>query len=297
ITRMTYAFINGLPWEQMTRRIEIMQRLTKEDIVAFANRHLRPDNYVVVYKRQGEDKGVIKVEKPPITSVTLNREGVSDFAREFLETATEPIQPVFDDFEAGIQSYPLSNGLPFVYNPTNPLFRLDYIFEMGKSSDPAFAVAMSYLPYLGTSRKTGTQIKQELFRLGLSFAATCNDERAYITLEGLEESLEEGLQLLEELLAGVQNDDPALRNIISDTLLKRDNAKKDRNVILRDAMSAYARYGAQSPFTYRLSERELRALQPEELTGQISALCGLDHRIYYYGTKDHNEVARLLEKY
>ena len=299
ITRMTYAFINGLPWEQMTRRTESMQRITKEEIVAFANLHLSSDNYVAVYKRQGEDKAVIKVEKPPITPVTLNREGLSDFARDFLSISPAPILPVFEDFQTRIQSYPLSNGLPFdyVFNPTNPLFRLDYIFEMGKSSDPAFAVAMHYLPYLGNSRKTATQIKRELFRLGLSFGATCNDERAYITLEGLEESLEEGLQLLEELLAGVQNDEPALRNIISDTLLKRDNAKKDRNVILRDAMSAYARYGAESPFTYRLSEHELRALQPEQLTGQISSLCSLDHRIYYYGTKGFDEVARLLEKY
>ncbi len=299
VSRMTFAFINGMPWEQMVRRTADMERTTKAEIVAFAQQHLRHDNYAVVYKRQGADPGVLKVEKPPITAVTLNRDGVSGFAQEFLALHTSPIEPAFEDFDSRISTHILSNGLPFdyVFNPANPLFRLDYIFEMGKSSDPALAIAMNYLPYLGTTRKSATQIKRELFRLGLSLEATCNDERTYITLSGLEESLEEGLQLLEELLEGVQEDAPALQNIISDTLLHRRNAKQDRNIILRDAMNAYARYGAQSPFTFRLPETELRTLRPEQLTGQIKALKGLEHRIYYYGRKDRAEVARLLERY
>ncbi len=299
ISRMTYAFINGMPWAQMSGRIAAMERITKDEVTAFAREHLRSDNYVVVYKRQGPDPGVIKVEKPPITPVTLNREGVSDFAKAFLSIQTEPILPVFEDFDARIRTHTLSNGLSFdyVYNPASPLFRLDYIFEMGKSSDPSFAIAMNYLPYLGTTRKSAVQIKQELFRLGLSFEATCNDERAYLTLSGLEESFEEGLQLLEELLAGVQNDAQALQNIISDTLLHRRNAKQDRNVILRDAMNAYARFGPESPFTFRLPEADLRALQADQLTGRIKALNGLEHRVYYYGQKDREEVARLLEKH
>ncbi len=299
IVRITYAYVNGLSWAEMIDRINAMERVTKEDVVAFAKQHLRSDNYVAVYKRQGPDPGVVKVEKPPITPVALNREGVSSFAREFLSLHTGPIPPVFDDFETRIHTQTLSNGLPldYVYNPTNPLFRLDYIFEMGKISDPSFAIAMNYLPYLGTSSKSAVQIKQELFRLGLAFEATCNDERAYLTLSGLEESFEDGLQLLEELLAGVQNDGHALQNIVSDTLLLRRNAKLDRNVILRDALNAYARFGPESPFTFRLPEADLRALQPEQLTGRIKALNGLAHRIYYYGQKDRDEVARLLEKH
>ena len=33
-----------------------------------ANKYLR-DNYVLVYKRKGEPKNIVKVEKPPITPV------------------------------------------------------------------------------------------------------------------------------------------------------------------------------------------------------------------------------------
>lgn len=299
IARMAYAFINGLDWEQMVRRLEEMRRVSKQEIIAFVNEHLLDNNYVAVYKRQGPDLAVLKVEKPPITAVTLNREGVSEFAADFLSRQTTPIAPVFESFGAHIQTQTLSNGLSFdyVYNPANPLFRLDYIFEMGKTSDPALAVATNYLPYLGDSQRSAVQIKQELFRLGLSFDATCNDERTYITLSGLEESFEAGLRLLEDLLSGVKNDAYALSNIVSDTLLKRRNAKQDRNVILRDAMGSYARYGPESPFTFRLSEAELHALHPGQLTQQIRTLNSFAHRIYYYGQKPGAEVARLLEKY
>jgi predicted Zn-dependent peptidase len=288
-----------LEWEKMAGRLNAMKRVTKQDIIAFAKERLLDDNYVAVYKRQGPDTNVLKVEKPPITAVTLNRESISEFAADFLSRPTTPIAPVFGNFSAHIQTQTLANGLSFdyVYNPANPLFRLDYIFEMGKTSDRALAIATNYLPYLGASQRSAIQIKQELFRLGLSFDATCNDERTYITLSGLEESFEAGLRLLEDLLAGVQNDAYALTNIISDTLLIRRNAKQDRNVILRDAMGSYARYGPESPFTFRLSEAELNALQPDQLTSQIRTLNSFAHRIYYYGQKPGSEVARLLEKY
>lgn len=299
VSLMTFAYINGIPWSEMSSRRDALKKIRKEDIVAFARQHLRDDNYAVVYKRQGPDHGVLKVEKPPITPVQLNREAESDFARAFLQMPGKPIVPVFEDFESKIASHQLSNGLEldYVYNPSNPIFRLDYVYETGKNSNPSLAIAIKYLPYLGITRKSAVEIKQEFFRLGLSFEAACQDDRTFFTLSGLEESFEEGLQLLEELLAGVEGDSTALQNIISDTLLERSNAKKNRDIILRDALGSYARYGPLSPFTSRLPEDALRTLESDQLTRQIIGLNGLDHRIYYYGRKDRNEVARLLEKH
>ena len=40
-----------------------LEKVTKQDIIDFANAKYA-DNYVVVYKRAGEDKSVIKVTKP-----------------------------------------------------------------------------------------------------------------------------------------------------------------------------------------------------------------------------------------
>lgn len=299
VSLMTFAYVNGIPWAEIRGRKVELGAIRKADVMAFANEHLRHDNYAVVYKRQGHDSGVLKVDKPPITPVQLNREAESEFARAFLQMPGKPIAPMFEDFDAKIARHHLSNGLSldYVYNPTNPIFRLDYVYEMGKNSNPSLAIAIKYLPYLGVTRKSAVAIKQEFFRLGLNFEAKCQDDRTFFTLSGLEESFEEGLQLLEELLAGVEGDSTALHNIISDTLLERSNAKKNRDIILRDAMGSYAKYGPESPFTFRLPETALRSLQADQLTRQIIGLNGLDHRIYYYGRKDRSEVARLLEKH
>ncbi|MDX1943205.1 MAG: insulinase family protein [Saprospiraceae bacterium] len=298
VNAMSQNFILGVPWEHYVRQLEDLQKLNKQQVIDFANEYLQ-DNYVVIYKRQGDDPNIIRVEKPAITAVELNRVATSDFALHFLSKEAARIEPVFPDFSEVIEVLPLQNGieLNYVRNEQNGLFRMDYIFEMGKNNDRKLALAMQYLPYLGTSRYTPALLQQEFFRLGLSFDVHTNDERSYVSLSGLEESFEQGIQLMEHILADAKEDEEALRNLVADVLLKRANAKQDSNVILREAMASYARYGVDSPFTHRLSAAALQNLKPAELIEGILSLTSFEHRIYYYGQNSKTEVARLLEKY
>jgi len=295
---LTTSFILGIDWERYAHRIDWMEQLTKEDVVAFAKKHLG-QNYVEVFKREGEDPNVVKVEKPPITPVELDRDAQSDFAREFLAMPHPQLEPMFVDYEEEISSLTLSSGLRLdhVENPVNPVFRLNYIFEMGKNNDRKLSLALLYLPYLGTDKYSPAELQQAFFRLGLQFDVHNNNERSYITLQGLEESLEEGIQLFEHLLAHVRENETALENVISDVVSRRMHAKQDRNFILRSALVNYARYGSDSPFTWRYTIEELQNIQAEELTSRIQALTSYEHTLYYYGQKDIKEVARLLEKY
>jgi len=298
VQAMTNNFILGIDWERYVRQLDDLAKITKQDVVDFANEHLQ-DNYVVVYKRQGEDPNIVRVEKPNITSVQLNRGALSAYGKEFLLQSTPSLEPVFPDFQEEIEQMRLQNGIPLEYvrNELNTIFRLSYIFEMGKNHDRKLSLALNYLPYLGTSRYTPAQLQQEFFRLGLSFDVHTQNERSYVTLSGLEESLEEGVQLMEHILADAKENHSALENMISDVFTRRANAKQDRYVILREALGNYARYGANSPFTHRLSVEALRTLDPVELTERIHHLTGFEHRIYYYGQKPMREVANILERH
>ncbi len=298
VDMMTQAFILGLDWGRMVGRFEWWEALRKEDIMQFARERLG-DNHVVIYKLQGEDTEVIQVEKPPITPVELQRNVISEYGKAFLAKVPDRLQPEFVDFESAIQREELQPGLWFDYvrNPVNELFRLDLILEMGKVHDPLLPIALLYLPYLGTSRYSPAELQCEFFRLGLSFDINNSGEYSYLTLSGLDESLEEGLRLLEHLLAEVQESGPALQNVISDILTRRANARQDRNHILRDAMANYARYGGKSPFTHRIPEAELRRLQAEQLTGWIKSLSQYEHRVHYFGPRPQPEVAGLLKKH
>ena len=159
------------------------------------------------------------------------------------------------------------------------------------------SLALLYLPYLGTDKYSPAELQQAFFRLGLQFDVHNSDERSYITLQGLEESLEEGIALFEHVLAHVRENEQALHNMMSDIISRRIHAKQDRNIILRHGLVNYARYGANSPFTWRLSPAELRSVQASELTSKLKELTTYQHTLYYYGQKDMGEVARLLEKH
>ncbi|HQL71413.1 MAG TPA: insulinase family protein, partial [Bacteroidales bacterium] len=94
-------FIDGLSREQALNYYVKLEKLTKEDIVRFANEKYS-NNYVVVNKRQGQNSQLVKVDKPEITPVPINRQLQSDFSRDFLARQTADVEPVFLDFDSKI---------------------------------------------------------------------------------------------------------------------------------------------------------------------------------------------------
>lgn len=295
VNSITDAFIKGVSWENYIGRLDRIKALTKEQIVAFANKNFN-DNYVVVYKKVGTDSSVMKVDKPKITPVVLNRKDKSAFATEFLKQESPRLAPEFIDFKKAISTTSLKSGvkLDYIKNVTNETFSLYYIVEMGKNADKTLALAISYLPFLGTDKYSAAQLQQEFYKLGLSFDVFSNDDRSYVTLSGLEESFTEGVKLFEHILKNVKGDDKALKNMVADILSKRENDKKDKRIILRSAMASYAKYGKVSPFTDSFTTEELSILTAKELVEKIKGLSNYEHRVFYYGTKAQAEVGKIL---
>lgn len=293
---MTTAFILGLDWSEYVNRFNEMEKITKAELVKFTKENFK-DNYVVVYKRTGDDESVEKVDKPSITPIELNREQQSDFIQGFLTSKSAELKPSFLNYKEQIQTKKLSIGVPldYVKNTQNSTFSMNYIVEMGKNHDPLLPLAVGYLPYLGTDKYTPEELQQEFFKLGLSFDVYSGAERVYVTLSGLDESFEEGVKLFEHILKSVRPDAEALSKVVDDILVKRINDRKDKRKILRSAMANYAKYGEKNPFNSTLSEKELRDISPKDLTQIIGELSDYEHRVYYYGSKDMNSVAKTLE--
>ncbi len=291
------AFVKGVEWSSLVNQIDRISHITKSQIVDFANAHLG-DQHAVVFKRHGEDKNVVKVEKPAITAVQLNRTDQSDYAAAFLQNDAPRLKPEFTDYSTAILKTPLKNGLTldYVKNTLNETFSLYYILEMGKNSDPLLPLAIAYLPFLGTDRYTAEQLQQEFYKRALAFDVSAGDERVYISLSGLEEYFTEGLQLFEHILQNARPDADAFKKWVADLLTKRENAKKDKRAILQYGLANYARYGARSPFTDLLLEDRLRQLDPQQLTDVIHQITSFQHQIYYYGSREAPEIAGLIDR-
>lgn len=293
---MLEAFKNDVSWQDAVNSTERLSKITKQEVVDFVKTNYNSNNYAIVYKRMGEDKSVEKVEKPSITPIEVDRENTSPFVKSVLSAKTKAIQPKYLDYEKDIYKAELKPGLPFVYtqNQENSTFEIIYMFEMGTNNDKQLRIAADCVPYLGTSKKSPAQIKQELFKLGSEFSIVVEEERMWISMDGLSDNFESSLSLFEEVLNDPKLSDEALKNVVDDVLKKREDAKADKRTILQTGLANYAKYGPVNPFTYRLSEQELKKLNTNDITQKIKSLSGFKHRILFYGSQSADVMKGLL---
>ena len=290
------AFINEVDWKDHISEIDKLAELTKKDVVAFANEFFK-DNYVCVYKRTGENNDKIAVEKPSITAVKINRDAESNFARDLMAMEIEPIDPVFLDFKEVINQKKIKDGIDFFYtrNKNNNIYSLNQYVSISDKTDKKLALAFQYLPYLGTSRLTPEELKMEMYKLAMYFSARSSSIRSYINIFGLNETMESSFTLLREMINDAVANPEAYNNLIDDILKQRANQKLNKSVILRTGLVNYAKYGPRSSFTDILSEKELRAIDPQELIDILKQFASYEHGYFYYGPDSQDKVFNLLK--
>jgi len=135
-----------------------------------------------------------------------------------------------------------------------------------------------------------------MYKLGLSYSVYAAEERVYVSLYGLEESLEEGIKIFEHILNNVKPDQSSYDNMVSDIIKQREDNKLSKGYIAY-GMREYAKYGDDSPFKYIITEENLSVIDVQQLADKIKSLTSFEHYVYYYGRKDLNEVSTLLNTY
>jgi len=296
VFQMVGSFILGEKWEHNVGRIERLSKITKQEIIDFVTKNYG-NNYVVVYKRTGEDKDVMKVTKPTITPVEVNRDSQSEFVKKILAMKVIDIEPVFLDYSKDIQTLKVKNMIPFysTQNKENNTFNLYYVFDMGSNNNKKLDFAINYLKYLGTSKYKPDALKSEFYKLACDFSVFSGEEEVWVSLSGLSENMEKSLQLFESLLSDAQTNVDALTNLVSDELKKRSDAKLSQDAILWSGMYNYGIYGAKNPFTNILSEAELKALKAEELVSIIKDLNSFEHHVLFYGPQTGDAIVKMLD--
>ncbi len=296
---MLDAFIFDTSWEETCAKYKKMRAFTKQNIIDFATTKLRMNNCVIVYKREGADANVEKVDKPAITPVKLNREVMSAFRKSFEAMESPRQEPLFLDYNKSIANQTLKGGieLDYIKNSNNQTFELAYIIDMGSYNVRELPVALRYLKFLGTDKYSPQELQQEFFKLGLSFSVRAQGDVSYVSLIGLDRSFDKGVELFEHILANAQPNEEALRNLVADMKKNREDEKKDKRQILQKAMVSYAYYGDQSPLKGRLRIVDLEAFVPNDLMKLIAKLTTYEHKIFYYGSKSQADVAAVLEKH
>jgi predicted Zn-dependent peptidase len=282
------SFINDVPWDRMVGQLDRIGRVTKQEVVAFANARFTADNCVVVYKREGKDPNELKIAKPALTPIQTNRDATSAFLAEIQNSTVTPIEPVWVDYNKDMDRLKAKKDIEVLYkkNLTTDIFLLEYLYEVGNNNDPALGLASNYLSYLGTADMTAEEFKTEFYNIACSWYISAGEDRTYVAIQGLGENMARAMELTEKLIAGAVPDEEILATLKADMIKSRADGKlnQSRNF---GALQTYAMRGADYIAGATLSNEELMAVTSEELLGKLRALSGLQHRIVYYGARDH----------
>ena len=294
---MVDAFINDEKWEDVAGKLERQSKLTKQDIVDFANKYLRDDNFVCVYKRMGEDTTLKKIEKPAITPIPANREYESAFVKEIKNAQVPEIQPQFLDFKKDLTVGKTSRKLPLVYkqNTQDDLFNLVFRYEFGDEDDIRYSYAAQYLDYIGTDKKSVSAIKQAFYKLACNFSVSQGSKTLQISLNGLNENLPAALQLTEEILHHAKADKTSWNQFI-DLIEKQQQDAKTNQQSNFSHLWSYSTYGAYNPIRNAIKTADLRKMDPQELVNLLGGLNNIEHTVAYYGPYSEKQLNALLAK-
>ena len=291
-------FAHYTSWAEKLSFYDEMGKITKTELVAFAKRFYN-NNYVVLYKKQGDEKTIVKAENPKITPIRLNADQESAFSKTMKTNSTGKVSPVYVDYEKEIQEHRLRNGLSVTHlkNKENDFFEFHIIFDAGQNNDRLIPLAFSYLNWVSTTKYNQQSFQEELYKIGLSVSYTLQYNQMNIRLTGSQENFDAGIQLMNHLFSEASSDDTTFSRFIEANIKSRATNRNNARAILHQGLRSYALYGEQSPLRNILSEQELRSLTSKQLTDIIKTFKQYRHRFFYYGNNLPAAIEALNKSY
>ncbi|WP_033958553.1 M16 family metallopeptidase [Psychroserpens jangbogonensis] len=288
------AFVNQEDWNRKVEFLQDLKDISKQELVDFAKGFYK-DNYVITYKRQGEDNSIVKVQNPGITPVNVNRNKSSEFLANFNKTESQLLKPKYVDYKVAIKTTKMDNGIEVSYinNEQNDLFDMNIIFDMGSDNDKKLGLAAGYMEYLGTDKYSAEELKKEFYKLGVKYYVSAGAETTYVGLNGLKENLPKGLELLEHLWNNAVPDEVAYNKYVESITKGRVDGKSQKGNILWNGLMSYGKYGDNSRLRNIFQTKELTAMDPAELVEIVKGMKNFEQRVFYYGKDIDAAVAAL----
>ena len=292
---LAMVFAYGIDWKDAVANFEDIQKVTKEDVVNFANRYLCQNNYAVVYKRVGDDPNIQKIAAPSITPIVMNRDTASEFLRSIVANVPKPIEPVFLDFSKDLSISNFEKNIDLLYkeNTLNDIFTVQFVYNCGANDNPVLSYAGNYLRYLGTDTMSAQEFARKMYSLACDYDCYCSDNDFTISVTGLKENMGEAVALVENLIANAQPDENVLMNVKADALQSRANRKMNQRANFQ-ALVSYLALGPEKIAKVVLSNDQVMNLTSDQILSSLRDLVAKQHEIYYYGPDKEADVKACL---
>jgi len=279
------AFIYDIAWEKYLSAPEEIDKITREDIIATVNKYFG-DNYLAYHSKMGFPKKE-KLDKPPFDPVQAkNSDKQSDYAVSIEQMSVIDLEPRFIDFKEDVNVTDLGNGIQtFVTeNPINSIFTIKIKFGKGSYNDPLVDQASYIFLYAHPEGQSFAEYKKKLQLLGCDVYAYNDLSSTTISITGLEDNLEESLDLINKFLRSYTVDETQVEKLVQESKLNTKFEKKDL-YSKNDALSKYALYGQQSEYLTRLTESDIKELSNTDLIEKFKEITGFEYEVHYCGTR------------
>ncbi|MGI9250384.1 MAG: M16 family metallopeptidase [Pseudohongiellaceae bacterium] len=296
VTTMRDAFLTYADWDYHLAEIARMEQITREDVIAVANKYFG-DDYVSVYRTNAQHD-IPAVEKPPIDPVSIDPTRESAFAAQIQAMSYAPIEPDFVEVDTDYRVVEFAPGVELYYapNPLNDLFNFSISADVGTEESKQLGLTAALVNVAGTATLDNEALQKEWYRLGSEFNFVAGENRSSFRVSGLDEQFANSLALMLSLINSPTADAEALQQLKGRVLKSRADQRVSPPAISR-ALYLYNRYGEESPMLEAMSSEEIQAAALDELLALPAQLLGYKQTLTYTGSLPLEELVGILRQH
>ena len=292
---MRDAFLAEREWEDVVNEIDLLEQVTKAEVVRVANQYFGP-NFVSGHRIDAQHD-LPSIDKPKIDPLDIDPSKQSAFMKKISEMPFDPFEPRYIEEGTTFEKRELQSGLTLYHapNPINDLGAIEIRFHKGYRLDKNLPYAKRMIDRSGVGDLGSGQLKVEWYKMGIDFGMNVGERHSSVAVAGLDENLPDALSLGRKLLASPAIEQDTLDELIKIILAEREDEPKSPQV-LAHALAHFHRYGDRSRYRDRLSNADLNASTVEKLSASLSELLATEQSVLYVGPRSVDEVADLLKK-
>ncbi|MBX7240247.1 MAG: insulinase family protein [Bacteroidia bacterium] len=287
-------FTQKTEWETYLNYPQMIDRLTKEDVIRIANQYLG-ENYLKLNSKMGFPKKD-KLTKPEFKPV-IPKDGLhSEYSVGFQKIPSGKILSPFIDIKKDVSlTTNIGEGLYYVKNPVNDIASLTVKYKTGFLKNRYLSKVAEYMNLTGSESIPFLNFKTRLDSLGCSVNFEAGEDYFEAEIEGLEGNFPVAVALFGKMMNSPEINDSKIKNLVNNAqfeprLFKRE--KEQIGIALRD----YAMYGDKSVYLNRLTLKEIKALTASGLVSEWEKVKQEKPEFHYVGKMPEKEVAKLIQE-
>ena len=282
-------------WQQDIKR---WMSLTREDIMAVANKYFDRDHCTLVRSKMGFPAGKPAVKPDWDHLEPANKDAHSPFANAIAANQPDPIKPQVINFKRDITILPVNShfSLYSVPNPYNDLFELNITYRYGTLDNPDINRASTYMGELGTGNLDLQQFNQQLNLYGAHINLYSGDDYSTLSISGLENNLDSILALCQRWLYHPRHDKKQLEIMLDGMKASKKAAKNDAES-WSTALEEYVTYGEQSALLRETPYKQWGKRSGEELHTEVLQILTRNGFVTFSGNYDPTTLAEKLVQY